>query len=168
MKKRILIFLALLANVFSQVYSSSLLKFKYEYPLRERVDVVYGYEFCLALHGLTEKDGVYSIRIEDDDSCVAILIQEANLLERADVVPENFVGLNVCMQLLLKKKLYGYDILNFAEVKDGYLIELNGKLMCESLKWNRFIKELIEYHQKHKKITHELLKEILCKSGMMK
>lgn len=168
MIKQLIIVFALLIGVYTQVYSSSLLDFTYEYTLINRICDIYGYDYRVVEDEMSESDHVYRIRIEDD-SCVAILIQEANLLKRADTIPQYFHdGIATHMQLILAKQGYGYDVLNFMGIRTVDGIELNGKPMCNSDKWKLFVEELIKYHQKHKKITHELLKEILRKSGMMK
>lgn len=162
MTKRLLIIFVLLISAYTRVYSSSLLDFTYEYPLLLRVCDICGYDFQEA--EANDHVCAHRVRIEDD-TCVAILIREANLLKRADPMLSRYC-IPAHMQLILVKQGYGYDILTFMGSKDVHAIELNGKLMCESVKWRLFIKELIKYHEKYKKITHEMLKEILRNSGM--
>lgn len=165
MTKRIFFILTLLISFASSVYSGSTLRFTYENILILRVVSIPGYDFPYITHDRGEKDGVYEINVKND-SCIGILIEEANLLERDTT---KCYGLDVKMQLILAKDGYGYDILNFCRYyDDSFGVELNGKPMRKSSKWSLFVKYLIDYHQKYKKITHQSLNEILRKCGMIK
>lgn len=165
MTKRFFFILSLIIGFASPVYSGSKLKFTYENIPILRIVSISGYEFPLVVYNEGKKDGVYRIEI-NNDSCIGILIEEANLLERDTTIKK---GLDVEMQLILAKDGYGYDILNFCRyVDDSFGVELNGKPMRQSTKWSLFVKCLIDYHQKYKEITHQSLNEILRKCGMIK
>lgn len=152
----------------TQVYSANYMKFTYDKRNLLLCRSIEGFDFPDFVHSYGAKDDVHRMEVFKD-TCIDILIEEANLLERDTTISENYYGLDVRMQLIIAKDGYGYDILNFCRYyDDSFGVELNGKPMRKSSKWSLFVKYLIDYHQKYKKITHQSLNEILRKCGMIK
>lgn len=151
-------------NIYS--YNRGKIIFRYEYPegTIRRFKSVHGYEYA----SVFDKEKPYYEYISTNDSCVSALIEQVNLLEKEFNIPQTYSGFDVHIQLILIKQGYGYDVLVFSHLSDGgYKIEMNGKLMKNDMKWNKFIDSLIVNHQK-KHMTDEKLKEIIIKSGLIK
>lgn len=168
MKYFLSIMIFLLSNYASIGYTSECyLKFKYEYPEGTilRITAVPGYEYASVFE--FGKSPFHQV-VSWCDSCIAVLINRANELEREQNVYQHYSGFNVDKQLILVKEGYGYDVLNFQRQNDGsYMIEMNGKLMKKDKRWDLFINLFIKYHLKYKNITNAQFKEILEKSGML-
>ncbi len=92
MTKRIFFILSLLICVLMQVYLANYMRFTYDERNILLFRSIAGFDFPHFVHSYGTKDEVYRIEVFND-TCIDILIEESNLLERAGLIPSSNLDL---------------------------------------------------------------------------